>query len=195
VKTQAFTVPVGLANPKAFLHRDMTSAGTATTFSVNAAFMNGSVPQRLAIKHDAATTVSVTLTYYPADDMGNLYTDTISVAKSTTAYTKYAVGKLVSVTWPAVTGKYLDVGFYGYPFYYVGDCSHGQIVGASFQPFYRGTSATDGVAIDVTIATEGTPAANKVGYHAASRTIHYCYPVDGSSYPMAGMLTVTLKSI
>lgn len=196
MQTKIIPIPIFVQDDDWFLSQSTTTAGTATTFSNDGGSVNG-YPQRIALEQNNTSAMSVTVVYRRPENPEDDYSETISVpAGGTTAYTTYAAAKLISVTWPSVSGKTLKVGFQTYPYFYVGDCSHDQIVGATLQPTYIASAGHTGVPVPVTKATTGgTPAANKIGYDSTSKCIHYCYPVDGSSNEIGGILWVTLRGM
>lgn len=185
-------IPVTLADDDYFLSQSTTTAGTATSFSNDGAAFPA---QRIALEQDNTAVMSVTVVYYTPWDLENTYSDVISVpASGVTTYTTYPVAELVSVTWPAVSAKTLKVGFQDNPWFWPGgDLSVTELVGGYFTANYVNSSGTAGLIYNVTIGTAGTPSAGTIAYHAASRTVHYCYPVNGSSEAMAGWLTLKVK--
>jgi len=185
-------IPVTLPDDDFILSQNTTTAGTATSFIVDGAAFPA---QRLSLEQNDTSVMSVTLVYKRPWDSDNSYTDVVSVAASSvTTYTTYPVSELISVTWPAVSSKTLKVGFQGNPWFWPGgDIGTDQLIGGYFTANYVDSGGTAGLIYDVTIGTAGTPAADTIAYHAASRTVHYCYPENGSSQAMAGWLTLKIK--
>lgn len=185
-------IPVTIADDDWFLSQSLAAAGTATSFSHSGTSFLW--PQRIALSQNHTSTISVTMVYRTPWEPDVDFTETITVAASNTVtYTTYPAIYLTSVTYPLQAGCTLKVGFQGYPYYYVGDFSHAEIIGAGFMDTYVASTGTTGAMTAVTKGTAGTPAANTVGYDSGSRCVHYCYPVDGSSNAMAGLLVINRK--
>jgi hypothetical protein len=192
MRERILQLPVELPDDDWFLSQDMTTGATATTFSNDGA---AHFTQRVAFSHNHTSAVSITVVYRRPQSPDENFTETISVAASTVAYTTYAVSKLISVTWSSLA-KTLKVGFQGYPYLYPGiDMSHGQLIGAVLGNVTYIESGTGGIGItyNVTVGTAGTPAANTIGFDTTSQCIHYCYPENGSSKDLAGTLFVKYK--
>lgn len=187
MKLKKHSITVAIANDDHFLSQDMTSAGTATSFSVaNGCFPGG--PQKIAFSHNHTSSVSITVVYRRPEDPEVDITETVAIANATVAYTTYAACYLTSVTWSSLA-KTLKVGFQGYPYYWVGDLSVRQLVGACFTPMSSSGTLTQDALNVARVTTDGTPEANKFGFEASSNTLHYCYPL-ATSDTLSGILDV-----
>lgn len=193
-RKETFLIP--LPDDDYYLAQSTAAAGTAVNadFSRDGSFGLFGVPAKISFKLDSATECTVTVVYVEGKAVdGAQTTEVLTVSNAAVVYTSKPVQQLVSVTWTLVAGATLDVGYQGYPYIYCPMQSHVALLGAAFLPSYVETNGADGLTIAITKATEGTPAANKIGYESSSECMHYCYPENGSSKDCAGSLQVWFK--